>query len=77
LQRTALRARKIVAFLKGGFSPTALLISNAPPLKRNTLGGVHSRTIILTTPLATAIHTHKGWYNRAAIHFDLDHRCPA
>jgi hypothetical protein len=39
LQRTALRAREIRAFLKRSFGSTAFPISNAPPLKRNTLGG--------------------------------------
>jgi hypothetical protein len=38
LQRTALCARKIGAFLKADFGPTAFSISNAPPLKRKTLG---------------------------------------
>jgi len=38
LQRTALRARKIVPFLKRGLGPTGFSISNAPPLKRSTLG---------------------------------------
>jgi hypothetical protein len=39
LQRTALCAREIRAFLKRSFGSTAFPISNAPPLKRRPLGG--------------------------------------
>jgi hypothetical protein len=38
MQRTALCAREIRAFLKRSFGSTAFPISNAPPLKRKTLG---------------------------------------
>jgi len=38
LQRTALRAREIRAILKALFGPTTISLSNAPPLKRKTLG---------------------------------------
>ena len=45
LQRTALCALKIVAILKRGFGPTVFSISNAPPLKRKTLGAYQTSYI--------------------------------
>jgi len=50
LQRTALRAHEIGAFLKAGFSPRVFPLSNAPPLKREPLGGISTERY----------HAHEG-----------------
>jgi len=45
MQRTALCAHKIVAFLQAGIDPTLSRSSGAPPLMPNPFGGGHYSSI--------------------------------
>jgi hypothetical protein len=58
LQRTAPRAREIGAFLKVGFGSTAFSISNAPPLKRKTLGGIQLRRRLVHEMQLMVMHSN-------------------
>jgi len=64
LQRTALRAREIRAFLKRGFRSTAFSISNAPPLKRVPLARGHQCFYQSQQPIV--------WYTWRPLLLDFD-----